>query len=271
MNHIRTVIAFFLCLLYLTSATSFAQVGVSRSGCISSTLPGPDEAIIYRDANYRGDCRILAVGNYDPTAFGLPNDKVSSFKVGEDVQIDLYLDVLFYMFDLSWKLVYQGPDLDDPDYDPRAGIHWRGVPDLREFLAPGNRPTWNDRTSSIRVQRKDHLRLFPGPGQAVLFTEANFNKSCNPRSPCDYILKDKGAYATTLEVGLMNDSISSIRVGPDTIVVVCSDAWFSGVCDEFRSDQPSLGETRIGNDHVTSIRVCALGYRGCGLEFHQFE
>src|SRR5262245_40375693 len=55
---------------------------------------GPDQIVLYVDANFTGNCRVLNVGTYaSPTAFGLPNDKISSIKVGQSVRAVLFKDV----------------------------------------------------------------------------------------------------------------------------------------------------------------------------------
>jgi hypothetical protein len=200
------------------------------------------------------------VPNYaDSTYFGLPNDSVSSLKVGENVRIDLYYESWFDRYHLDWMLPLEGPDEGDADYNPHDPIHWRGLPYLSRWRAPvGRAGTWNDRTSSIRVQRKDHLGNYPGAGQVVVFTEANYNEPCDPFEPvvpCDRIMKDVGEYPTTAEVGLMNDKISSIRVGPNTCVKVCSNANFQGDCDVFKESQISMSGTNVGHDRATSVQV----------------
>lgn len=253
--------------LGLAAATSFAQVGRSDRGCDANSLPGPEEALIYRHSNYRGDYRILSVGNYpNSTSFSLPNDSVSSLKVGENVRIDLFWEAWFYMHYLDWITTLEGPNKGDADYNPHDPIHWRGLPYLSRRRAPARvaATTWNDQTASIRVQRKDHLWMYPGPGQVVLFTEANFNVPCNPvlrqfGVSCDHIMKDVGEYPTTAEVGLQNDSISSIRAGPCTHVEVCSHDDFSEPCVSF--DAPWEGRaiealsSHNMNDRVTSVRI----------------
>ena len=181
--------------LGLAAATSFAQVGRSDRGCDANSLPGPEEVLIYRHLNYRGDYRILSVGNYpNSTSFSLPNDSVSSLKVGENVRIDLFWEAWFYMHYLDWITTLEGPNKGDADYNPHDPIHWRGLPYLSRRRAPARvaATTWNDQTASIRVQRKDHLWMYPGPGQVVLFTK--------PTSmfPVTLYCVNLGCHATTL-------------------------------------------------------------------------
>jgi hypothetical protein len=72
-------------------------------------------------------------------------------------------------------------------------------------------------------------------------------------------MKDVGEYPTTAEVGLQNDSISSIRVGPCTHVEVCSHADFGEPCFSF--DAPWEGReiealsSHNMNDRVTSVKI----------------
>jgi hypothetical protein len=55
--------------------------------------PGATQITIYKDSNYRGDCKVLNIGNYpNPSSFGLANDAISSLKVGTSVRAVLFKD-----------------------------------------------------------------------------------------------------------------------------------------------------------------------------------
>lgn len=55
-------------------------------GCI----PTADQVALFVDANYGGQCVVKGIGNYpNPAAIGLPNDSISSIKVGSNVQATL--------------------------------------------------------------------------------------------------------------------------------------------------------------------------------------
>jgi len=55
--------------------------------------PGPNQAALYVDADYSGQCVVREVGQYpNPGAIGLPNDAISSLRVGANVQVVLCRD-----------------------------------------------------------------------------------------------------------------------------------------------------------------------------------
>ena len=58
--------------------------------------PLAEEVIVYRDAYFGGDCAINRPGNYEHgSSFSMPNDSVSSIKVGSGVKATLYSDAYF--------------------------------------------------------------------------------------------------------------------------------------------------------------------------------
>jgi len=59
--------------------------------------PGPDQISLFVDADYGGQCVIKGIGDYpNPAAIGLPNDAISSVKVGSNVQAVLCEHDNFY-------------------------------------------------------------------------------------------------------------------------------------------------------------------------------
>jgi hypothetical protein len=68
----------------LTSADVFAACG-----CVN--LPQPNQVTVWRDSDYSGECCTLGVGNYPSSRnFAMPNDSISSLKVGDDVRVVLF-------------------------------------------------------------------------------------------------------------------------------------------------------------------------------------
>lgn len=56
----------------------------------NSCAHGPDEIVLFLHANYEAPCQVLRIGAYDNSgAFNLPNDSISSVKVGSNVQLVL--------------------------------------------------------------------------------------------------------------------------------------------------------------------------------------
>lgn len=55
-----------------------------------SCANGPDEVTIFMHANYDAPCQVLQIGDYyNSGAFNLPNDSISSIKIGYNVQLIL--------------------------------------------------------------------------------------------------------------------------------------------------------------------------------------
>lgn len=53
--------------------------------------PTADQVALFVDSDYRGQCVLKGVGHYpNPTAIGLPNDAISSVKVGGNVRLSLF-------------------------------------------------------------------------------------------------------------------------------------------------------------------------------------
>jgi|GEM_PF-3601101 len=82
---------------YLSSGSSVilpeiptVNIGVGGNG-VSSGDPGPNQAVFYMDHNFEGRYVILNVGDYsNPDKIGLPNDNISSVKLGKNVRVVLY-------------------------------------------------------------------------------------------------------------------------------------------------------------------------------------
>jgi hypothetical protein len=213
-----------------------AQIGMPMDVCNSGTVPAADQVIAYADINYLGACRLLTLGTYPtPTSFGLPDNSISSVKVGTNAQVQLFWDANFAIPNTTFGFL---------DGATRIGGN---APDLRMFQNPaGSFQGWSDVTSSIRVIRKSDACGPPGAGQVVLFQHANYQGDCVTKSP---------GWFDVWDIGLMNDSISSLKVGPSARVTICQNANQGGRCDEYRADQPSLDGTPVGNDSVSSMRV----------------
>jgi len=57
------------------------------SGTGGNCSPNADQVALYVDSDFDGQCVVLALGDYkDAAAFGLPDNSVSSVRVGANVQ-----------------------------------------------------------------------------------------------------------------------------------------------------------------------------------------
>lgn len=87
----------------------------------------------------------------------------------------------------------------------------------------------------------------PGPNEVVFFMHFDYQPPC--------VVKGIGRYDTAEQIGLPNDSISSIRVGGNVRAVLCMHGGSTGTCETFTFDDPNLSDNAIGNDEVTSARI----------------
>jgi hypothetical protein len=198
--------------------------------------PFPLEVIVFEDPNFTGRCAILLPGFY-PRDFQLMvrNDSISSIKVGQLVRARVFKDS-----------EYNGP--------------------FTFFYASSSTPRltsdWNDAISSIRVEPASrHPECDDvAEGEIGLYRDENFSGDC-------VVLRGDGtdSYATAAQMGIANDSISSIWNNSGKALVGFGDVGFSS---QFGVDVPPhtrlaeltkdgrkywiLGTTGI-NDNISSV------------------
>lgn len=192
--------------------------------------PGPNQVSFYTNADFLGSCVTRDVGDY-PTggSIGLPNDSISSIRAGAGAQVLACADENF-------------------------GGRCEVITGSRSTL--NTSAVGNDQITSVRVQPIGAPPpCFPGPQQAAVYVDANFAGVCR--------VLPVGDFPTGTSTGLPNDSISSVRVGPGTEMHLCEDEFYGGACSLLTSDTPFLGNTAVGNDHITSARVRLQGQPLC--------
>ncbi len=192
-------------------------------------VPGASQVSFFTNADFLGDCVVKNVGDYASSgAIGLPNDSISSVRVGANAQTVVCKDNNF-----QGDCILLTGDVGFLNND-RVG---------------------NDQVSSAKVQARGFSACQPGSNQASFFTNADFLGDC--------VVRNFGSYASSGAIGLPNDSISSLRVGPNTQVVVCKDNDFKGDCIRLTSDVRFLNTSRVGNDQVSSAKVQPAGAAEC--------
>jgi 6-phosphogluconolactonase (cycloisomerase 2 family) len=74
------------------TATTRAQATAQAQAAVADSCnPSADQVALFVDANYGGQCVVKGVGQYsNPSAIGLPNDSITSIRVGSNVQATLY-------------------------------------------------------------------------------------------------------------------------------------------------------------------------------------
>lgn len=170
------------------STSAYAQVDqiMTSHPCTGST-PSDSEVYIYTEPNFGGTCAALYQGFYPNPAnltggFGLPNDSISSIKMGFGLRVRLFEHVVYGGFYQMYSVAQ--------------------VASLASF-------GFDNRTTSIRVENNnrswncDDLR----PGEFALFRDANFVNDC-------VVLYYGHNYPQPINMGIANDSVSSVRGGP---------------------------------------------------------
>lgn len=194
----------------------------------SQCAPSQNQAAFFVDANYGGECVVKDIGAYPWSgATGLPNDSITSVKVGSNVQAILCIDA-------DYLGNCERLSSDDANLSDNA---------VRTY------------TTSIKVQPRGFLDCNPGSYEAAFYMHANYIAPCS--------LKQRGDYNWSGVTGLDNDSISSVRVGMNVEVILCSDANFDGFCEKIQQSDENLRNNRVRNDTVTSLRVRDKNTKDC--------
>jgi len=185
-----------------------------------SCNPNADQIALFVDANYSGQCVVKGIGQYpNPGAIGLPNDSISSIKVGGNVQAILCRD---------------------DNYGGGCETFTSDDSNLSD------NSIGNDQVSSAKVELRPSP-CNPNADQVALFVDADYRGQC--------VVKGIGQYPNPGAIGLPNDSISSVKVGGNVKAILCRDDNYGGGCETFTSNDSNLSDNSIGNDQVSSAKV----------------
>lgn len=204
---------------------------VDSASAVAPCEPSSGQASFYTEANFRGACVVRDVGEFpNAETIGLPNDSISSIRVGIGAQVFACADEQFSV---------------------RCEVLTGSSASL------GVSAIGNDQITSFKVQPigTPPPPCFPGPQQVGIYVHDNFSGACR--------LLSVGDYPTATSMELPNDSISSIRVGPGTEIHVCEHEFYDGRCTLLTSDSLFLGNTAVGNDSITSARIRLQGQALC--------
>jgi hypothetical protein len=190
------------------------SVPVSTDG--PSCGAAPDEVALFEHAEFRGRCAILRIGEFAfPEDMDIDNDAVSSVQVGANVRLLACRDRAF------------------------AGA----CEYLETTAALDATLIGNDALSSARIDTRP-IDCAPGAGQIALFEHANFEGACS--------VLGVGDFATSTAIGIANDTVSSVRVGPGAQALLCRDDGLGEPCFAVSTD---IAFTEADNDAVSSVRV----------------
>lgn len=183
----------------LSGAASAAPDDLQTGTPCMTTDPNIDEVFVYTGASFTGTCAKLLAGFYPNSGtatggFGLPNDSISSIKVGSTVRARLFTDG-----------VYGG------NYFWFGGGTWANMPS-----------GWNDVTSSIRVEVNSRSTTCNdlAPDEYALFRDANYS------GDCVVLHYSHGSYPQPIYMGIANDAVSSVMGGPAS---TCADGSAASV------------------------------------------
>jgi hypothetical protein len=171
--------------------------------------PKSNEVAFYEDQNSKGNCSVRGMGEYPTSqAIGLPNNSISSAKVGSGVQVYICTDIGFGGKCLTFK---------------------------RNFNLLSRASKVKDNTvSSLRVERRviHTSDCIPSPNQVALFKDNNWVGPC--------VVLDIGRYRNAGAIGLSNDSISSIQLGSNAKIRVYQHKNFKGDQELYSTSQITL-------------------------------
>jgi|GEM_PF-3862470 len=95
--------------------------------------------------------------------------------------------------------------------------------------------------------RGQPLSCTPGDDQIALYVDGGYTGQC--------VKLGLGDYANSAAIGLPSDSLSSVQVGAKALAVLCRDDGFNGGCATLDRSTGDMGQTTVGNDQVSSVRV----------------
>jgi uncharacterized protein YraI len=182
-------------------------------------MPAPNEVCFYADFNYQGDQFCVTLGQLNVAMSPDWNDRISSLRLGESATVEVCADIQFG----GTCIVYR----DD-------------VPELPATL--------NDMISSYRAPAPEVAAI--GPPRTPAATEVCFYSEMNFEGAflCVPVGEPNAALPTE-----WIDRISSLRLGPNAAIEVCTEIGFAGNCEVYREDVAQLPPAI--NDGIASYRA----------------
>jgi hypothetical protein len=200
--------------------------------------PSSNEVAFFQHSKYGGICSVLGIGSYaSSTQMRVKNDSISSFKVGNNVQVT----------------VCNQAEKGNVNSGPRKCQTFKSSMSSLSRTRVGN-----DSISSATIRLKQVVLTDYPPGR------------CNPGENSDSIavyqhpklqgncrILRLGTYENSKIMNFKNDSISSIEFGQNSRVkvILCQHGNFKGRCEELRGTDISLFDNRIGDNSISSIKV----------------
>ncbi|HYH08198.1 MAG TPA: hypothetical protein VEK11_14175 [Thermoanaerobaculia bacterium] len=98
-------------------------------------------------------------------------------------------------------------------------------------------------------------QCIPSAQQVAVFEHRDATGRC--------VVRGVGSYPNSTQIGLANDTMTSVRVGAGVELVLCTNENYLGDCALHTADVATLVGTRIGNDRVSSMIVRPRGAGAC--------
>ena len=214
---------FLLGLFFSFSIAAFSQVSFAGS-CDSLK---PNQAAFFQHANYKGSCVVRNIGRYSSgKAIGIGNDKISSIKLGSGTHVVL---------------------CKDSNFKGTCKTYVKSMTSIGKM---------NDKTSSAiivktvpkkKTVKEASVSCRPSANQVAFFQHGSYKGAC--------VVRNIGRYSSSKAIGIGNDKISSIKVGPRTQVSLCNDSNFKGGCKTYKTSMASLGKM---NDKTSSAIIAKI-------------
>lgn len=191
-----------------------------NSGC----APGVNQIALFEHENYGGRCVVKNNGNYTNSyEIGLPDNFISSVKVGANMRLLLFRN---------------------GGYGPPETAEARLVNDPSIYYDP----IGNDTVSSVMVQfEPKNGGCVPAARQIAVFEAANYGGKC--------VIHTIGNYGNAFQIGLADNTISSVKVAGNTKVTMYQGPWFGDKSETFAANDANLVGNYVGNDTVSAMKV----------------
>lgn len=205
---------------YFTDITaSNPDVNIGEIHSIQVVKGGDEGVYLYSEKNYGGTETKVSFDSCNSNAMGVINDSVSSIKI-----------VGNYVVQAFQHEHYGGEysELQESDSD------------LSDNTVGDNQ------ISSIKITKVDPVRLQEG---VFIYKDEFYQGECSRLV--------SGDYGTFYDLGLENDSISSIKIVGDYQVEAYSDNYYEGKSQVFKASDHNLYDDFIGNNNISSLKIRA--------------
>jgi len=213
---------------------SFSEM--SFAGSCDNLKPG--QSAFFEHGKYKGACVIRQIGRYSNSrGIGIGNDKISSIKVAPRTLVKI---------------------CKDNDFKGGCTTYTKSMPSLGR---------WNDKTSSAIIEKVVPIKnasvsCKPNANQIAVYEHVNYKGAC--------AILGIGSHKNSSEIGVANDTISSVLVGKNVAVVgykhtkFRSVNLFSSINVPFMKGKPSKNPLKGsvvpakapgGGDAISSIKV----------------